>query len=116
VIIIKSEPIESVRIVKKELDVGARFIPPNTLEEGKSFSVAKKKVKIYSNGGGKYNIPEKWKEKGVTVYGQPWGPGGYIRYEFIPGKKEIQLGLPSLYTPDLVLGSTVSVNCEEIFE
>ena len=63
----RSAPLRSIDITGGSRK-GKVSLPPETFEDGESYLIEKRKLKIYPDRSGKYSIPREWGQKGVILY------------------------------------------------
>ena len=83
-----SNPTDSVVLIEQDSYTSRRFISPEALVGSESYTIARRKMKIYRDTSGKFTIPPEWHDAGVTVVSRRTGGperGSYISYEFMPG-------------------------------
>lgn len=83
-----SNPTGSVVLIERDSSMSRRFIPPEALDGSESYTIARRKMKIYHDASGKSMIPPEWRGAGVTVVARRAGGSerdSYISYEFMPG-------------------------------
>ncbi len=83
-----SNPTDSVVLIEQDSYMSRRFISPEILGGSESYTIARRKMKIYSDASGKFMIPPEWHGAGVTVVSRRTRGSernSYISYEFMPG-------------------------------
>jgi|SRR3989344_9121032 len=65
-----TRPIASLLIVRRGQDTNMIYVDSDTLRHAKTYSMKRRRFRVYRNFSGDYEIPPEWAHEGVTIVGR----------------------------------------------